>query len=113
MPATPTSSARPSTVHAASEAVAVGLDRGDDSVVDRPAVCLSSQIAHPIMFDEADPFLGRVRPLALALPEAAEKVSHGRPAFFTTKMFAHYGTTGNVDPAFCRSAFLFCGTTAS
>lgn len=43
------------------------------------------------MFDNDDPFLGRVREIALGLPGAAEKVSHGRPAFFTTKVFAYYG----------------------
>lgn len=49
------------------------------------------------MFDEADPLLHRVRALALALPDAAEKVSHGRPAFFTTKVFAYYGGSVKVD----------------
>ena len=39
------------------------------------------------MFDEADPVLGRVRALALAFPDATEKISHGHPAFFTTKVF--------------------------
>lgn len=43
------------------------------------------------MFDDDDKFLARVRDLCLALPEAAEKVSHGRPAFFTKKVFAYYG----------------------
>jgi len=43
------------------------------------------------MFDDADPGLIRVRELALAFPDAAEKVSHGRPAFYTTKVFAYYG----------------------
>ncbi|SDB79771.1 Predicted DNA-binding protein, MmcQ/YjbR family [Raineyella antarctica] len=43
------------------------------------------------MFDPDDPFLHRLREIALALPGAAEKVSHGRPAFFTTKVFAYYG----------------------
>ncbi len=43
------------------------------------------------MFDDDDPLLARVRDLALALPGAAEKVSHGRPAFHTTKVFAYYG----------------------
>ncbi|MET4098053.1 hypothetical protein ABIB37_000290 [Agrococcus sp. UYP10] len=51
-------------------------------------------MAHEIMFDPADPLLARVRAIALALPGAQEKVSHGRPAFFTTKVFAYYaGTT--------------------
>jgi predicted DNA-binding protein (MmcQ/YjbR family) len=51
------------------------------------------------MFDDADPLLRRVRELALALPDAAEKVSHGIPAFYTTKVFAYYGgsiTSGGV-----------------
>jgi hypothetical protein len=43
------------------------------------------------MFDDKDPLLKRVRKLALAFPDAAEKVSHGRPAFYTTKVFAYYG----------------------
>lgn len=46
---------------------------------------------HPIMFDDADPLLARVREIALALPEATEKVTHGRPTFFTEKVFAYYG----------------------
>jgi predicted DNA-binding protein (MmcQ/YjbR family) len=48
------------------------------------------------MFDDADPVLGRVRELALALPDAAEKVSHGVPAFYTTKVFAYYGGSEKV-----------------
>lgn len=51
----------------------------------------SGDVAHPQMFDEDDPVLARVRDLALALPDSAEKVSHGRPAFFTRKVFAYYG----------------------
>lgn len=42
------------------------------------------------MYDD-DPVLARVRQLALGLPGAAEKVSHGRPTFFTTKVFCYYG----------------------
>jgi hypothetical protein len=49
------------------------------------------------MFDENDPVLGRMRTLALSFPDAAEKVSHGRPAFFTTKIFAYYGGSVKVD----------------
>lgn len=48
-------------------------------------------MTHPLMFDADDPDLARVRRLALALPGAAEKVSHGRPAFYTTKVFCYYG----------------------
>ncbi|WP_218824453.1 MmcQ/YjbR family DNA-binding protein [Asanoa hainanensis] len=57
-------------------------------------------MAHPIMFDEADPVLGRVRALALAFPDAGEKISHGRPAFFTTKVFAYYGGSVKVEGAY-------------
>ncbi len=48
-------------------------------------------VAHPKMFDDDDPVLARVRDLALGLPGADMKVSHGRPAFFTKKVFAYYG----------------------
>jgi predicted DNA-binding protein (MmcQ/YjbR family) len=54
-------------------------------------------MAHPQMFDDDDPYLARVRELALALPDADEKVSHGRPAFFTKKVFAYYGGSVRVD----------------
>ena len=49
------------------------------------------------MFDDDDPVLARVRKICLALPEAAEKISHGRPAFFTKKVFAYYGGSTRVD----------------
>jgi hypothetical protein len=49
------------------------------------------------MLYDADPLLARVRDLALAFPDAAEKVSHGHPAFFTTKVFAYYGGSVKVD----------------
>lgn len=43
------------------------------------------------MFDDADPMLAQVRDLTLAFPGAAEKISHGRPAFYTRKVFAYFG----------------------
>lgn len=43
------------------------------------------------MYDPRDPLLGRIREIALALPGSDEKESHGRPAFFTRKVFAYYG----------------------
>lgn len=49
------------------------------------------------MFDDDDPFLATVRELALAFPDADEKVSHGRPTFFTKKVFAYYGASLRVD----------------
>ncbi|MDR7327300.1 MULTISPECIES: MmcQ/YjbR family DNA-binding protein [Catenuloplanes] len=54
-------------------------------------------MTHPIMFDDADPLLRRVREIALAFPDAAEKISHGHPAFYTTKVFAYYGGSLKVD----------------
>lgn len=49
------------------------------------------------MFDDDDPVLARVRQLALDLPGADEKVSHGRPAFYTKKVFAYYGGSLKLD----------------
>ena len=51
-------------------------------------------MAHPIMFDADDPLLERVRGLALALPEAEERISHGRPWFAVAgrPAFAVYGS---------------------
>ena len=43
------------------------------------------------MFELDDPLLGRVRAIAMEFPGAAEKISHGRPAFFTKKVFMYYG----------------------
>lgn len=48
-------------------------------------------MAHPSRYSEDDRFLARVREVCLSLPEAAEKVSHGHPNFFTRKVFAVYG----------------------
>lgn len=49
------------------------------------------------MFDDDDPYLASVRAVALEFPDADEKVSHGRPAFFTRKVFAYYGGSLKVD----------------
>src|SRR6476620_10459517 len=48
------------------------------------------------MFRDDDPDLAEVRTIALGFPDAFEKVSHGRPAFFVSKMFAMYG--GSAKP---------------
>lgn len=55
---------------------------------------------HPLSIDPDDPHLGRVREICLALPGADEKVSHGRPCFFTKKVFAIFGgvVKGDHDP---------------
>jgi hypothetical protein len=61
------------------------------------------------MYDEEDPFLARVREICLALPGAAEKESHGRPNFFTRKVFAIYGGSlkGDHFAPLARKALLF------
>ena len=63
-------------------------------------------MSHPQKFDDADPVLKRLREICLAFPGADVKVSHGRPAFFTKKIFAGYGAvlkgehhTGEFDQA--------------
>lgn len=55
------------------------------------------KMSHPLMFSETDPFLARVRDIALTFPEADEKVSHGRPAFFTQKVFCYFGGSERLD----------------
>lgn len=57
---------------------------------------------HEPRFDEDDPWLARIRRLALDLPDADEKVSHGIPAFFTTRVFAYYGSSQKVDGVWVR-----------
>lgn len=54
------------------------------------------------MFDDEDPFLVRVREEVAAFPDAKEKVSHGRPAFFTAKVFAYYGGSLRVRGAWVQ-----------
>ena len=53
-------------------------------------------MAHPRMYDPEDPLLSRVREVALAFPGSGEKESHGRPAFFTRKVFVYYGGSMRV-----------------
>lgn len=50
------------------------------------------------MFDDDDPHLKLLRAVALAFPEAFEKVSHGRPVFCAPKMFAVYGGSVKRSP---------------
>ena len=63
-------------------------------------------VAHPQQFDDDDPVLAQMSQICLALPGADMKISHGRPAFFTKKIFAGYGAvlkgehhTGQYDQA--------------
>ncbi|MDN4598858.1 MmcQ/YjbR family DNA-binding protein [Leifsonia virtsii] len=36
---------------------------------------------HPLLFDDGDALVHRIRALALALPEAVETLNHGRPSW--------------------------------
>lgn len=54
-------------------------------------------MTHPRLFEEDDPILARVRAVALSLPGAQEKVSHGRPVFFTTRIFVWFGGSLKVN----------------
>lgn len=56
-------------------------------------------MAHPPRYSDDDPLLAKVREICLALPEAAEKISHGHPNFFTKKVFAVYGGVVKGDHA--------------
>ncbi|WNB85161.1 MmcQ/YjbR family DNA-binding protein [Cellulomonas sp. ATA003] len=57
-------------------------------------------MAHPRMYDDADPALTRLRPLALAFPEAVEVEAWGRPTFRAgRKIFAVYGVTDDFPQA--------------
>jgi predicted DNA-binding protein (MmcQ/YjbR family) len=53
-------------------------------------------MAHPPMFDPADPVLARVREMCLSYPQAHERVSHGRPNFATVRGFCWYGGSQRV-----------------
>ncbi len=56
---------------------------------------------HPVMFDEDDPVLARLRAAAARLPDVCEKVSHGRPVLTAGekgKVFAVYGGGVKVRP---------------
>jgi hypothetical protein len=48
-------------------------------------------MTHPARFDADDPYLARLRQICLSFPQAAEKVSHGGPNFYTRKVFAVFG----------------------
>lgn len=51
----------------------------------------------PPSIDADDPWLTRVRSIALAFPLAAEKLVVGIPAFYTRKVFAYFGMSYKVD----------------
>jgi predicted DNA-binding protein (MmcQ/YjbR family) len=56
------------------------------------------------MFRDDDPGLAELRAIALAFPEAFEKISHGRPTFCVPKMFAMYGGNSKLERFPGRSA---------
>ena len=67
-------------------------------------------MAHPVMFNDDDPGLAELRAIALGLPGAEEKVSHGRPTFRAGKIFAAFGGSEKLSPGNHRqvpSALIF------
>lgn len=54
-------------------------------------------VTHPVRFRDDDPILARVRKIALTFPGSAERISHGRPNFFTRKTFVYFGATVKGD----------------
>ena len=48
-------------------------------------------MSHPQMFESDDPLFARLRERCLAYPGANERVSHGRPNWFTARTFASFG----------------------
>ena len=68
-----------------------------------------TDVPHPAKVDDADRHLASVRALALSLPGAAEKRSHGSPNFFTRKVFAVFGGSlkGDHYSPVARNALLF------
>jgi len=67
-------------------------------------------MAHPVMFSDDDPGLAELRAIALGLPGAEEKVSHGRPTFRAGKIFAAFGGSEKLSPGNHRqvpSALIF------
>ena len=58
-------------------------------------------VPHPPTYDDG-PALVRLREIALALPDAAEKQSHGGLAFYTTKVFAYFGGSEKAGDGYTR-----------
>ena len=56
-------------------------------------------MAHPRMYDEDDPVLGRLRRICAALPGTVEKESWGRPTFRIPRIYAVYGSGADEEHA--------------
>lgn len=55
-----------------------------------------------------DEHLARLRAIALALPDAQEKLVVGHPAFYTRKVFAYYAMSYKVGDAIIRRPQAVC-----
>jgi hypothetical protein len=67
-------------------------------------------MAHPTVFSDDDPGLSELREICLALPGVEERISHGRPTFRTTRIFAAFGGSEKLAPGKHRqvpSALIF------
>lgn len=65
-------------------------------------------MAHEPRFSDDDPILQRFREVAFSFPGVAERVSHGRPVFYTKKVFAYYGMSNKVDGAWVQHPQSVC-----
>lgn len=54
-------------------------------------------MGHPVRYFDGDPLLAQLRNICLGFPRSAERISHGRPNFFTRRTFAHFGATVKGD----------------
>ncbi|MDO5492179.1 MAG: MmcQ/YjbR family DNA-binding protein [Nesterenkonia sp.] len=54
-------------------------------------------MTHEVRYSDDDPYLRRVRDCALSFPGAEEKISFGRPVFFTRKIFGLYACLEKTD----------------
>ena len=62
------------------------------------------------MYSDDDPGLAELRAIAMAMPGAEEKMSHGRPTFRVGKIFAAFGGSEKLSPGNHRmvpSALIF------
>ena len=72
--------------------------------------CFAWVMAHSVMYNDHDPGLAELRVIALALPGAEEKISHGRPTFRAKEIFAAFGGSEKLSPGNHRqvpSALIF------
>lgn len=69
---------------------------------ERPPALHNGRVAVPDAVPHDDPYLQRIREIALTFPGAQEKRSVGHPSFFTKKVFVWVGMAAKVDDEWVR-----------